>query len=266
MCHRCGRVNPTGRRYCRCGHRLNPYEPAAPPAAAPAPPESGTRAFDRAMRAAGKGRRPRFDRPLSGRTRAVRGIGVAGLLAVALIPITPPGANAIDRLSDTAGSLVPYEYQEVVTDLAAVDPAEAAVPRYVPDYAVDQAANRAWAVAWTDPPLPGRCGASAAPTLVIGFAETADVSRVIVDAGLDPADAGRPKQAMPTVVDIDFANGQCERLTLADEPGDQEFRVSSGPARQARVQIVAATVAKAPTKDADQPPLAALSEIRFYHG
>lgn len=264
MCHRCGRVNPTGRRYCRCGHRLQPYEP--PPAAgASPPPESGAREFDRAMRAAGKGRRPRFDKPLSSRTRVFRGVSVGALFALALIPITPPGASAIGRLSDTAGSLVPYEYQEVDTDGAAVEPTEAAVPLYVPDDAIDRAGNRAWAVAWTDPPPAETCGASAAPTLVVGFAGTADVSRVIVNAGLDPADANRARQAVPAVIDIDFANGECERLTLADGPGDQEFRVSSGPARQARVQIVAVAEAKGQDRG-DQQPLTALSEIRFYQG
>jgi hypothetical protein len=215
------------------------------------------------MRVAGKGRRPRFDKPLSGRTRVVRGVGVGVVLALMLIPITPPGATAIDRLSDVAGSWVPYEYQQVPINLAAVDPAEAGVPHYVPDYAVDETGNRAWAVAWSDPPRPEHCGASTAPALVLGFTGTADVSRVILDAGLDPADTARAKQAVPVVVDIDFANGDCERLTLAEAAGDQEFRVSSGPARQARVQIVAVATAKG--KATDQPPLAALSEIRFYH-
>jgi hypothetical protein len=224
------------------------------------------------MRAAGKGRRPRFDKPLGVRTRVIRGIGVAGLLALALLPISPPGATAIGRLSDVAGSWMPYEYQQITVDLAAVEPAEAALPHYVPDYAVDETGNRAWAVAWSDPPLPARCGASTAPTLVLGFTGTVDVSRMILDAGLDPSDAARAKQAVPSVVDIDFANGDCERLTLADAPGDQEFRVSAGPARQARVQIVAVTTVKAQNKgqgegtDTDRPPLTALSEIRFYQG
>jgi hypothetical protein len=160
---------------------------------------------------------------------------------------------------------VPYAYQAVqVQDATTPASPDAAIDGYPPVNAVDGSSTLAWAVTWTDRELPNQCGTSSSPTLLIRFTEPADVSRIIVNAGLDPTDANRSRQVLPRAVDITTSAGDCTRLALTPDGGAQEFPVDLRRTSDVRVQIVDVDPARPATAQGDH--LAALSEIRFYSG
>jgi hypothetical protein len=217
------------------------------------------------MRAAGQGSRPRWDRPVGGRVRAARAAIAAALLGLIVVGLTGPGVRARTWLAAAGGALVPYAYQAIQIQDATIPAPDATVDGYPPVNAVDGSSSLAWAITWTDRDVPTRCGTSSSPTLLIRFTEPADISRVIVNPGLDPTDANRIRQVLPRAVDITTSIGDCTRLTLTpDGGGAQEFPVDLHRTADVRVQIVDVDPARPGTAQGDQ--LAALSEIRFYSG
>ena len=177
------------------------------------------------MRAAAQGGRPRWDRPVAGRVRAARAAIAAALIGLIVVGVTSPSARARTWLADAGGALMPYTYQAIqVQDAAMPASPEAAVDGYPPANAVDGSSSLAWAIPWTDQDLPTRCGTSSSPTLLIRFTEPTTISRIIVNAGLDPTDANRTRQVLPRVIDIQTSTGDCTRLTLTPDSGPQESR------------------------------------------
>jgi hypothetical protein len=215
------------------------------------------------MRAAGQGSRPRWDRPVVGRVRAARAAIAAALIGLLVLTFAGPGARARTWLAAGGVALVPYAYRAIEPQDAQVSSPDAVVDGYPAANAVDGTSSLSWAITWTDPAVPAKCGGSAAPALMIGFAEPSDLTRVILNPGLDQTDANRVRQVIPKVVDIESESG-CERLTLAPTPGPQEFDVDLPDTSQVRVRIVDT---EPPEKDAPiDNLLAGLSEIRFFAG
>lgn len=217
------------------------------------------------MRAAAQGGRPRWDRPVAGRVRATRAAITAALIGLIVVGFTSPGARTRTWLAAAGGTLIPYPYQAIGIQDATMPVPDAAVDGYPPANAVDGSSSLAWALAWTDPDVPTRCGTSSSPTLLIRFTEPTTISRIIVNAGLDATDANRPRQVLPRVLDIQTSTGDCTRLTLTPDDGPQEFPVDLPRTADVRVQIVDVHPANPSTAPPGEP-LAALSEIRFYNG
>jgi hypothetical protein len=217
------------------------------------------------MRAAGHGNRPRWDRPVAGRVRAARAAIAAALLGLIVVGLTSPGARTRTWLAAAGGALVPYAYQAIQVQDATMPAPDAATDGYQPANAVDGSSTLAWALTWTDPDMSPRCGTSSSPSLLIKFTEPTTISRIILNAGLDPADANRTRQVAPRLVDIQTSTGDCTRLTLTPDSGPQEFPVDFPRTSDVQVQIVDIH----PANPGTAPPgdqLAALSEIRFYSG
>lgn len=269
-CRRCRRSNPPGRRYCRCGASLMPFESSTAAGSRRQHQAStqGRRSFQSAMRSSAGGRRPRFDIPVAGRVRALRAVAVILAIGLLILPFTGPAAAARSWLGNAAQALIPYSYQPVEVVNATVEPAEAAVDNYQPTNAVDGSSSLAWAVAWSDPETPAQCGTASSPALVVQFARPTDVSRIVIYAGLDPSDTNQNRQIVPKVVDILFSTGTCDRVELTPDNGAQEFKVDGAQADDARMQIVAVYPPQQTTNATDQNRdgrLAAISEIRVYH-
>jgi|GEM_PF-4597743 len=217
------------------------------------------------MRAAGQGSRPRWDRPVAGRVRAARAAIAAALLGLIVVGFTSPGARTRTWLAAAGGTLVPYAYQAIQVQDATMPAPDAVADGYPPANAVDGSSTLAWALAWTDPDVPTRCGTSSSPTLLIRFIEPTTISRIILNAGLDPTDTNRTRQVLPRAVDIQTSTGDCTRLNLTPDSGPQEFPVDLPRTADVQVQIVDVH----PANPGTAPPgeqLAALSEIRFYSG
>ena len=266
----CYHNNPSGRRYCRCGARLDSVHEDADTSRKPrALPVGNARGFGAAMRSAMNGQRPRFDAPISRRVRFLRTLAVLAAIAVAIFPFTPSGASTQSWLSKSAQTLIPYGYQPVPLVDATVEPATAALNGYLPAQATDGTSSLAWGVAWTDAPLAYSCGAVNSPTLVIRFAEPTAVTRVILNAGLDPADTNRNGQRPPRLVDIRLSDGRCQRVELTEDVADQEFALGGGQATAAEIQVVGVypqRTSPGTGSGAQNGGMAALSEVRFYDG
>jgi hypothetical protein len=218
------------------------------------------------MRAAGQGNRPRWDRPVAGRVRAARAAAAVALLGLIVVGLTSPGVRTRTWLAAAGGALVPYAYQAIQVQDATMPTAPAAVADgYRPANAVDGSSTLAWAVTWTDPDVPPRCGTSSSPGLLIRFTEPTTISRIILNAGLDPADSNRTRQVIPRVVDIRTSTGDCTRLDLTPDTVPQEFPVDLPRTSDVQVQIVDVHPAT-PGTESPGDQLAGLSEIRFYSG
>ncbi len=190
---------------------------------------------------------------------------MAALLGLIVVGFTSPGARTRTWLAAAGGALVPYAYQAIQVQDATMPTPDALADGYQPANAVDGSSTLAWALTWTDPDVPPRCGTSSAPTLLIRFTEPTTISRIILNAGLDLADSNRTRQVVPRVVDIQTSTGDCTRLNLTPDSGPQEFPVDLPRTSDAQVQIVDVH----PETPGTAPPgdqLAALSEIRFYFG
>lgn len=269
-CRVCQHNNPSGRRYCRCGARLDSVHDNADASRKPrALPAGNARGFTAAMRSAMNGQRPRFDASISPRVRVIRTFAVLAAIAVATFPFTAAGASAQSWLSKSAQTLIPYGYQLIPVVEATVEPPAAAVDAYLPPQATDGTSSLAWGVAWTDAPLAGSCGSASTPALVLRFAGPTPVTRVIVNAGLDPVDTNRSGQVAPRFVDIRLSDDRCQRVELAEGNADQEFPLGDGQATTAKLQVVGIYPQRTPPSTAGgggNRPIAALSEVRFYHG
>ena len=201
-----------------------------------------------------------------GRIRLARAAVAAALVGLLVLAFTGPGARARTFLGAAGVSLVPYAYRAIHVEDATSSAPDAVVDGYQPANAVDGSSSRSWAVTWTDREVPIRCGTSDSPALVLRFAELNDISRVILNAGLDQTDSNRSRQVIPRVVDVRSDTGDCTRLDLTQTEDPQEFETNLPGTIEVRVQVVDVHPRSpgAETPQGDQ--LAALSEVRFYSG
>jgi hypothetical protein len=269
-CRVCG--NPVGadRRFCRCGASLVPAVTRSTTKQAPARLPwykrlgdvfGGNRDFRRSMRSANRGLRSTYNVGLSIRAKFVRASLLLGAAGVGLSQLGPWGGDLRGQLRDRVDRVVPHSYVDVPVDVVTTDPASRALPGYDPKFAVDGDPGRAWAAPWRPTAdTGGPCRRSGGtPALLVTFPQPATVSRLTIRAGLAAGADERTRQAQPRVLDIQFSDGSCQPVELANTPDAQQFKVTTGSSTSAR--IVVADVYPAP--ESQGTPLVSLSEITF---
>jgi hypothetical protein len=269
-CPRCGEANPRDRRFCsRCGLPMG--APGAATALAPPPRRSWWRRLVDRVR--GRGPVRDFDeygddrmgasdaaskayrRGLDLRYRVMRVVAVLAVLGIGAAALGVGGFNPRGWVRDGWHRLRGDQYQAVERLQATAEPAEEAP--FHAEWAVDGivSKDRAWTTRWTPPTTPvGECQPSNAPggatsALVLTLAQSADVVRIRVHAGLGDEDADRLSEWRPTALDVEGDNGTCRRVVLRDEAGEQEVALPLGEVSAVRIAIVDATEPK--TGDGD---------------
>jgi hypothetical protein len=221
----------------------------------------GNRDFRRSMRSANRGLRATYNVGLSIRGKLVRVTLLLGAAGVGLSQLGPWGGDLRGQVRARIDQVRPHSYVDVPVDVVATDPASRALPGYSVKFAVDGDPGRAWAAPWQPAADTGgpcrRPGGT--PALLVTFPQAATVSRLSIRAGLAAGNDERSRQAQPRVLDVQFSDGSCTTVELANTPDAQQFPVTTGAATSAR--IVIADVYPAP--DAQGPPLVSLSEVTF---
>jgi hypothetical protein len=241
VCKVCRRSSPPERRFCACGATLMRRDVAASPAqrAGAADRPRSVKGFRAGLRAAAGGR-PRFDRPVAVRVRAMRFLLIAGLLVLAGSQLTPGGIDARHWTTDRAKSLVPKHYQEISLTAADVDQRKGEIDGYEPFFAIDGEPSRAWAVHVVRVAQPGKCGSATSTALIVKLKGPTSVDRIVLHAGLPSSDNNRVTFQIPRLVDVTFSDGTCDRLRLDKTNGAQDFPVDVGAVESMRIQVAAA--------------------------
>jgi hypothetical protein len=256
-CPACGRVNPTGRRFCgHCGHQLISGGVAAT-AAAPAPVAArGFRAwwarrFDSRDRAARRAYRHSLP-PVYRWRRVLISLGlVTGLAAGLAVAGRNPVAFVVDRYYDLRGTTV-----TVPVTGTAVEPADATVPKSDPAALTDRT-EAAWTMRWTPTAEGPSCGGAPGTGVVILSIAPTRIREIRVQAGLLASNGRRPLQARPLTMGVVLDGGPCQRLDLADTPDEQPLELDSTvPVSEIRIGV---DTAYPPREDGE--PVLSFTEI-----
>jgi hypothetical protein len=121
--------------------------------------------------------------------------------------------------------------------------------------------GRAWAAPWQPTAdTGGPCRrAGGTPAVLVTFPQSATVGRLSVRAGLADGNDERARQAHPRQLDVQFSDGSCIPLDLADTPDAQQFDITTAAVTSARIVIVDVY----PARDTPGVPLVSLSEVTF---
>jgi hypothetical protein len=248
-CPRCGRGNPQGTRFCRCGNQLvTTVRPAEPP------PRTTTRQlrvpwWRRLLGIARSGEytpsgnaRIQYNRALEVRTQLVRASLLLATLGLGVGMIGPFGLRS--WVADQFANITHGYKQVAVQESALVGDAEAPEGTAA-EFATDGQTSRVWSVAWNtkeqavvdEPCSPAPTPAAGA--LAVTFGQPSRVDRVTVRAGIDRGNKEQAsKQAAPRTVDLQFSDGTCQRLELKNDFSKQRFGVKGGQFEGAVVNIV----------------------------
>ena len=268
-CGNCGRYNPPGTRFCRCGNALPVQPKPAAQATTPAPPALlpwyrrllGGADRDR-VRQATRAARITYDRGLGLRARWVRATLLLGALGIGVTAVAPWGAGLRGFVGDQIQQVRGYE--AVTVEKAVVVPADARRRSFPAAFATDGQPSRAWAVGWRGGGRrapEGACGqvrSPAAGSLVVSLAQASRVDRVTIQPGLQRDNPNWSKQARPRTVELRFSDGTCQRISLGDAFEPQTFDVEARAVSDVQVVILDAYPQQEGRGD-----LTAISEIGF---
>ncbi|NHC13794.1 zinc ribbon domain-containing protein [Motilibacter deserti] len=225
-CERCRTDNPAGLRFCRkCGAPLAVQAAAVPEPAAPMRVPWWRRLVLELRRI-----RWQFRRVVSRRVLAVRMIGIALVAALVGVPVLAlAGVLHPQRWPRAVWHLVSPQSSTVAASAQLVDGSEDA--DFPPAGLVDEDTTTAWATSFPGRdapalgeecmPAPGR-GAQAVRLTLPG---PTDLRRIGVVTGVTSAD--RVEFYRPSVVQLQFSDGGCERMSLEDSPEVQWFPVET---------------------------------------
>ena len=249
-CPRCGRGNPRGTRFCRCGNQLvATARPTEPPPRQTTPRRLKVPWWRRLLGAARSGEftpsgnaRIQYNRALEVRTQLVRATVLLAALGLGVGFIGPFGLRTwvADQFANITQGYKPVAVQESAVVGDAEEP-EGTAARF----ATDGQTSRVWSVGWNtkeqavvdEPCSPAQSPAAGA--LSVTFGRPARVDRVTVRAGIDRGNKElASKQSAPRTVDLQFSDGTCQRLELKNDFSKQKFGVKAGQVENAVVNIV----------------------------
>jgi predicted amidophosphoribosyltransferase len=280
LCSQCGTANPPGRRFCRkCGAALTVAGKELEPGLVAAPrPSFWQRLKGRFRRGGGKEdeaqptrtARAAYRRTLDVRYRVYRVLAVLGGAALLAGSFGLTGYNPITGVRGLWDRFFP-RYEQVDQLQAVVDPDTVEDPELRGRSAVDGDPGTEWAAVWLLAPdadpveeclgQDSRGGGDQA--LVITLPEPTKIKKVSLQGGLPAGDVERPFQWSPTLVELQYDNGECDQVSLDTTPGFQDHRLSSPETTTVRVTILDAAPPKDPADPGNENKVG-LGEVRIF--
>lgn len=217
VCGWCRTGNEANRRFCRrCGNWL--VTPTSSPQAT-RPSARDTRPWWLG------GPRTPYTGELSRTTIAYRVLAAVGVPALIVLLLALTGQHPVRRVTDLAGHLRGTGRLDRLT-------ATSAEPQGKPAAAVDNVRALGWSPRWPgtttriDPDAVCASTSAVGPSLMVTFAEEADVREIGVEAGLPDGDGQRVHRWRPEVIRLDWVGGGCQAIQLDDVPDLQRFGVA----------------------------------------
>lgn len=262
-CVECGTRNRTELRFCRrCGHLFG--DPQRIGAAFVAASAKRAPWWRRLLRIDDPDRRARrtYRRSLPVWMRVRRYVAAVAALALVFVYFRVVGRDPVgwvQRIVDSVrGTLVGVPSVSV-----AADPADAVVPHFPPRAAIDGRSDTAWSTVLASGKYPAgppcaTVGQQAA--LLLSIPAETTVRAIDIRAGLDVPAAQRVTYWRPKLLDISFADGSCQRVTLHDTPAWQKVDLAPVKTNAVRVTVVAGFPSQ---KLSRGPQFVYISELRL---